>query len=127
MTNEQDTTSVNHLLTLCHSYAEEGFIVEEKSITFKVVGDSLFMYSFNAEAAADYQEFSCEVFNLRNPITNQLIGTMIHYTNKNVFRMFFVDGYIGYVVKYFIRFQNDMDKGIDSANRYLVFEQTSLS
>ena len=122
MTIEQDTTSVNHLLTLCHSYSEEGFIVEEKSITFKVIGDSLHMHSFNAEAAADYKEFACEVFNVQNPITNQLIGNMIHYTNKNVFRMFFVHGYIGYVVKYFIRFQSDMDKGIDSANRYVVFE-----
>ena len=86
MTNEQDTTSVNHLLTLCHSYTEEGFIVEEKNITFKVVGDSLFMHSFNAEAAADYKEFSCEVFNVRNPITNQLIGNLIHYTNCTVCR-----------------------------------------
>ena len=122
MSIEQDTTSVNHLLTLCHSYTEEGFIVEEKSITFKVVGESLFMHSFNAEAAAGFKEFSCEDFNVRNPITNQLIGNMIHYTNKNVFRMFFVNGYIGYVVKFFIMFQKDMDMGTDRANRDVIFE-----
>jgi hypothetical protein len=122
MSIEHDSTSVNHLLTLCHSYIEEGFIVEGKNISFKVVGDSLFMYSFNAEAAADYKEFSCEVFNVHNTITNQLIGNMIHYTNKNVFRIFFVNGYIGHVIKYFIRIQNDMDKGIDSASRYVIFE-----
>ena len=122
MSIEQDTTSVNHLLTLCHSYSEEGFIVEEKNITFEVVGDSLHMYSFNAEAAADYKEFACEVFNVRNPITNQLIGNMIHYTNKNVFRIFIVHGYIGYVVKFFIMFQKDMDMGTDRANRDVIFE-----
>ncbi len=122
MSIEQDTTSVNHLLTLCHSYSEEGFIVEEKSITFKVIGDSLHMHSFNAEAAADYKEFACEVFNVRNPITNQLIGNMIHYTNKNVFRIFIVHGYIGYVVKFFIMFQKDMDMGTDKANRDVIFE-----
>ena len=122
MSIEQDTTSVNHLLTLCHSYTEEGFIVEEKSITFKVVGDSLFMHSLNAEAAAEYKEFSCEVFNVRNPITNKLIGNMIHYTNKNVFRIFIVHRYIGHVVKFFIMFQNDMDRGTDRANRDVIFE-----
>ena len=122
MSIEQDTTSVNHLLTLCHSYSEEGFIVEEKSITFKVIGDSLHMHSYNAEAAADYKEFACEVFNVRNPITNQLIGNMIHYTNKNVFRIFIVHGYIGYVVKFFIMFQKDMDMGTDKANRDVIFE-----
>jgi hypothetical protein len=122
MSIEQDTTSVNHLLTLCHSYSEEGFIVEEKSITFKVIGDSLHMHSFNAEAAAGYKEFACEVFNVCNPITNQLIGNMIHYTNKSVFRIFFVNGYIGYVVKFFIMFQKDMDMGTDKANRDVIFE-----
>lgn len=122
MSIEQDTTSVNHLLTLCHSYTEEGFIVEERQITFNVVGDSLQMHSFNAEAAADYKEFSCEVFNVINPITKQLIGNMIHYTNKNVFRMYFVHGYIGHVVKYFIMFQKDMDMGTDKAKRDLIFE-----
>ena len=122
MSIENDSTSVNYLLTLCHSYSEEGFIVEGKNISFKVVGNSLFMYSFNAEAAADYKEFSCEVFNVHNPITNQLIGNMIHYTNKNVFRIFMVHGYIGYVVKFFIMFQNDMDRGTDRANRDVIFE-----
>ena len=122
MSIEQDTTSVNHLLTLCHSYSEEGFIVEEKNITFKVIGDSLHMHSFNAEAAAGYKEFACEVFNVRNPITNQLIGNMIHYTNKYVFRIFIVHGYIGYVVKFFIMFQKDMDMGTDRANRDVIFE-----
>ena len=80
------------------------------------------MHSFNAEAAAGYKEFSCEVFNVRNPITNQLIGNMIHYTNKNVFRIFMVHGYIGYVVKFFIMFQKDMDMGTDRANRDVIFE-----
>lgn len=122
MTIEEDTTSVNHLLTRCHSYSEEGFIVEDKSITFKVVGDSLFMHSFNEEAASGYKEFACEVFNVRNPITNQLIGNMIHYTNKNVFRIFIVHGYIGHVVKFFIMFQKDMDMGTDKANRDVIFE-----
>ena len=122
MSIEQDTTSVNHLLTLCHSYSEEGFIVEEKSITFKVIGDSLHMHSFNSEAIAGYKEFACEVFNVHNPTTNQLIGNMIHYTNKNVFRIFIVHGYIGYVVKFFIMFQKDMDMGTDRANRDVIFE-----
>ena len=122
MSIEQDTTSVNHLLTLCHSYSEEGFIVEEKNITFKVIGDCLHMHSFNSEATADFKEFACEVFNVRNPITNQLIGNMIHYTNKNVFRIFIVHGYIGYVVKFFIMFQKDMDLGTDKANRDVIFE-----
>ena len=122
MSIEQDTTSVNHLLTLCHSYSEEGFIVEEKNITFKVIGDCLHMHSFNSEAAADYKEFACEVFNVHNPITNQLIGNMIHYTNKKVFRIFIVHGYIGYVVKFFIMFQKDMDLGTDKANRDVIFE-----
>jgi hypothetical protein len=122
MSVEYDTTSVNHLLTLCHSYTEEGFVVEEKNINFKVVGDSLFMHSYNQEATSDYKEFSCEVFNVHNPITNQRIGTMIHYTNKNVFRIFYLHQYIGHVVKFFIRFQSDMDKGIDSASRYVIFE-----
>ena len=122
MSIEQDTTSVNHLLTLCHSYSEEGFIVEEKNITFKVIGDCLHMHSFNSEAIADYKEFACEVFNVHNPITNQLIGNMIHYTNKKVFRIFIVHGYIGYVVKFFIMFQKDMDLGTDKANRDVIFE-----
>jgi len=122
MSIEYDTTSVNHLLTLCRPYTEEGFVVEGKDISFKVVGDSLFMHSFNPDAKADYKEFSCEVFNVYNPITNQRIGTMIHYTNKNVFRLFYLHQYIGYVVKFFIRFQNDMDKGIDSARSHAIFE-----
>ena len=122
MSIEYDTTSVNHLLTLCHSYTEEGFVVEGKDISFKVVGDSLFMHSFNQEAAADYKEFSCEVFNVCNPINNQRIGTMIHYTNKNIFRVFYLHQYIGHVVKLFIRFQSDMDKGYDSAGMEAIFE-----
>lgn len=122
MTLEHDTTSVNHLLTLCHSYAEDGFVIEGKDISFKVVGDSLFMHSFNPKAKADYKEFYCEVFNVCNPITNQRIGTMIHYTNKNVFRVFFNSQYIGVIVKFFIRFQSDMDRGYDSAAREAIFE-----
>ena len=67
MSPELDNTSVSHLLTLCHSYTDEGFIVDEKTMIFKVVvGERLYMHSSNVDAASDYKEFSCEVFNVRN-------------------------------------------------------------
>jgi hypothetical protein len=53
MSDNHDTESVDHLLTLCHSYEDEGFIVEENCITFKVVGESLFMHSINESALED--------------------------------------------------------------------------
>ena len=65
--------------------------------TFKVIGDCLHMHSFNSEAIADYKEFACEVFNVHNPITNERLGYMIHYINKDVFRCFFDRNYIGFV------------------------------
>ena len=122
MSDKHDTESVNHLLTLCHSYEDEGFIVEGNNITFKVVGDSLFMHSINEVALADYKEFTCEVFNVNNPITNERLGYMIHYINKDVFRCFFGNNYIGFVVKYFIMFQNDMMRGLDKGSKRCSFE-----
>ena len=122
MSDKHDTESVNHLLTLCHSYEDEGFIVEGNNITFKVVGDSLFMHSINEVALADYKEFTCEVFNVNNPITNERLGYMIHYINKDVFRCFFGTNYIGSVVKYFIMFQNDMMLGLDKGSKRCSFE-----
>jgi hypothetical protein len=122
MSPELDNTSVSHLLSLCHSYTDEGFIVDEKTMIFKVVGESLYMHSSNVDSASDYKEFSCEVFNVRNQVTNHLIGNMVHYTNKDIFRCFFVKGYIGYVVKYFIMFQKDMDNGLDRAKSKVIFE-----
>ena len=122
MSDKHDTESVNHLLTLCHSYEDEGFIVEGNNITFKVVGDSLFMHSSNEVALADYKEFTCEVFNVNNPITNERLGYMIHYINKDVFRCFFGTNYIGFVVKYFIMFQNDMMLGLDKGSKRCSFE-----
>ena len=123
MSNKNDTESVDHLLTLCHSYSDEGFIVEENNITFKVVGGSLFMHSINESALAEYKEFTCEVFNEKNPITNERLGYMIHYFNKDVFRCFFDRNYIGFVVKYFIMFQNDMMRGEDKSKQRIVFEE----
>jgi hypothetical protein len=123
MSDKHDTESVNHLLTLCHSYTEEGFIVEGNNITFKVVGDSLFMHSINESALANYKEFSCEVFNVHNPITNERLGYMIHYINKNVFRCFFEKNYIGFVVKYFIMFQKDMMIGRERGKERAIYEE----
>jgi hypothetical protein len=112
---------------LCRSYEDEGFIVEGNNITFKVVGDSLFMHSSNEGALADYKEFSCEVFNVHNPITNDRLGYMIHYINKDVFRCFFDRNYIGFVVKYFITFQNDMMSGSDKGKVRAVYEEVLTS
>jgi len=123
MSEKHDTESVDHLLTLCHSYTEEGFIVEGNNITFKVVGDSLFMHSINESALANYKEFSCEVFNVHNPITNERLGYMIHYINKDVFRCFFDRNYIGFVVKYFIMFQKDMMSGSDKGKVRAIYEE----
>jgi hypothetical protein len=127
MSDKHDTESVDHLLTLCRSYEDEGFIVEGNNITFKVVGDSLFMHSSNEGALADYKEFSCEVFNVHNPITNDRLGYMIHYINKDVFRCFFDRNYIGFVVKYFITFQNDMMSGSDKGKVRAVYEEVLTS
>ena len=123
MSDKHDTESVDHLLTLCHSYTEEGFTVEENNITFKVVGDSLFMHSINECALAEYKEFSCEVFNVKNPITNERLGYMIHYFNKDVFRCYFDRNYIGFVVKYFITFQKDMMIGTEKGKVMAVYEE----
>ena len=123
MSDKNDTESVDHLLTLCHSYTEEGFIVEENNITFKVVGDSLFMHSSNEGALADYKEFSCEVFNVHNPITNERLGYMIHYFNKDVYRCYFDRSYIGFVIKYFITFQKDMMSGSDKGKERAIYEE----
>jgi hypothetical protein len=123
MSDKHDTESVDHLLTLCHSYEDEGFIVEGKNITFKVVGDSLFMHSINASALANYKEFSCEVFNVHNPITNERLGYMIHYINKDIFRCYFDRNYIGFVVKYFITFQKDMMSGSDKGKERAIYEE----
>jgi hypothetical protein len=123
MSDKHDTESVDHLLTLCHSYEDEGFIVEGKNITFKVVGDSLFMHSINASALANYKEFTCEVFNVNNPITNERLGYMIHYINKDVFRCYFDRNYIGFAVKYFITFQQDMMSGSDKGKVRAVYEE----
>ena len=123
MSIQHDTESVDHLLTLCHSYSDEGFIVEENNITFKVVGESLFMHSINESALAEYKEFTCEVFNVRNPITNERLGYMIHYFNKDVFRCYFDRNYIGFVVKYFITFQKDMMSGSDKGKGRAVYEE----
>ena len=123
MSDKHDTESVNHLLTLCHSYEDEGFIVEGNNITFKVVGDSLFMYSINESALANYKEFSCEVFNVHNPITNERLGYMIHYINKVFFRCFFERRQIGFGVKYFITFQKDMMSGSDKGKGRAVYEE----
>ena len=123
MNSKHDTESVDHLLTLCHSYSDEGFIVEENNITFKVVGDSLFMHSINESALANYKEFSCEVFNIHNPITNERLGYMIHYFNKDVFRCYFARNYIGFVVKFFIMFQKDMMSGRDKGKESAIYEE----
>ena len=110
-------------MTLCRSYEDEGFIVDDENITFKVEGDRLFMYSNNEDALSDYKEFSCEVFNVFNPITKERLGYMIHYVNKNVFRCFFDRNYIGFVVKHFITFQKDMMLGTDKARARVVYEE----
>lgn len=123
MSNQYDTESVNHLLTLCHSYEDEGFIVEENNITFKVVGNSLFMHSINESALAEYKEFTCEIFNVRNPITNERLGYMIHYINKDVFRCYFDRNYIGFVIKYFITFQQDMMLGTEKGKYRAIYEE----
>jgi hypothetical protein len=123
MSTQQDTESVDHLLTLCHSYSDEGFIVEENNITFKVVGDSLFMHSINEGALSDYKEFSCEVFNVHNPTTHERLGYMIHYFNKDVFRCYFARNYIGFVVKFFIMFQKDMMSGRDKGKESAIYEE----
>jgi len=123
MSTLQDTDSIEHLMTLCHSYEDEGFIVDDEKITFKIEGDRLFMYSINEDALSDYKEFSCEVFNVFNPITKERLGYMIHYVNKNVFRCFFDRNYIGFVVKHFITFQKDMMLGTDKAQARVVYEE----
>ena len=123
MSDNHDTESVDHLLTLCHSYEDEGFIVEGNNITFKVVGDSLFMHSSNEGALTDYKEFSCEVFNVHNPTTHERLGYMIHYINKDVFRCYFARNYIGFVVKFFIMFQKDMMSGIDKGKESAIYEE----
>jgi hypothetical protein len=124
MSTQHDTESVTHLLSLCHSHEDEGFIVDDLKISFKVVGESLFMNSKDKDALADYKEFSCEVFSVRNPITNEQLGYMIHYMNKNVFRCFFERNYIGFAVKFFISFQNDMMRGSDKSKFRAVYEES---
>lgn len=127
MRDENDMESVNHLLTLCHSYEDEGFIVEGNNITFKVKDESLFMHSSNEGALADYKEYSCEVFNVHNPFTNERLGFMIHYFNKDVFRCYFARNYIGFAVKYFIMFQNDMMSGADKGKERAVYEDVLIT
>jgi hypothetical protein len=74
------------------------------------------------KSGPEKKEFMCEVFNVRNPLNEEISGHMIHYWNRNTFRVFFVNGYIGKVIKFFIMFQKDMDMGTDRANRDVIFE-----
>ena len=56
--------------------------------------------------------------------SNERLGYMIHYMNKNVFRCYFEKNYIGFAVKFFISFQNDMMRGSDKSKFQAVYEES---
>jgi hypothetical protein len=69
------------------------------------------------------KEFMCEVFNVRNPLNEEISGHMIHFWNRNTFRVFFVNGYIGKVIKFFIMFQKDQLQNTDKSKNYAIFQE----
>jgi hypothetical protein len=123
MQYSSESNSIEHLLTLCHSYPEDGFIIENTSINFTLSGQSLFMHSIDVKSGPEKKEFMCEVFNVRNPLNEEISGHMIHYWNRNTFRVFFVNGYIGKVIKFFIMFQKDQLQNTDKSKNYAIFEE----
>lgn len=123
MQDSSESNSIEHLLTLCHSYPEDGFIIENTSISFTLSGQSLFMHSVDVKSSPEKKEFMCEVFNVRNPLNKEISGHMIHYWNRNTFRVFFVNGYIGKVIKFFIMFQKDQLQNTDKSKNYALFQE----
>lgn len=123
MQYSSESNSIEHLLTLCHSYPEDGFIIENTSINFTLSGQSLFMHSIDVKSGPEKKEFMCEVFNVRNPLNEEISGHMIHYWNRNTFRVFFVNGYIGKVIKFFIMFQRDQLQNTDKSKNYAIFQE----
>ncbi len=123
MQHSSDSNSIEHLLTLCHSYPEDGFIIENSSINFTLSGQSLFMHSIDVKSGTENKEFMCEVFNVVNPLNKEISGHMIHYWNRNTFRGFFVNGYIGKVIKFFIMFQKDQLQNTDKSKTYALFQE----
>jgi hypothetical protein len=123
MQYSSESNSIEHLLTLCHSYPEDGFIIENTSINFTLSGQSLFMHSIDVKSGPEKKEFMCEVFNVRNPLNEEISGHMIHFWNRNTFRVFFVNGYIGKVIKFFIMFQKDQLQNTDKSKNYAIFQE----
>jgi hypothetical protein len=123
MQYSSESNSIEHLLTLCHSYPEDGFIIENTSINFTLSGQSLFMHSIDVKSGPEKKEFMCEVFNVRNPLNEEISGHMIHYWNRNTLRVFFVNGYIGKVIKFFIMFQKDQLQNTDKSKNYAIFQE----
>jgi hypothetical protein len=123
MQYSSESNSIEHLLTLCHSYPEDGFIIENTSINFTLSAQSLFMHSIDVKSGPEKKEFMCEVFNVRNPLNEEISGHMIHFWNRNTFRVFFVNGYIGKVIKFFIMFQKDQLQNTDKSKNYAIFQE----
>jgi hypothetical protein len=123
MQYSSESNSIEHLLTLCHSYPEDRFIIENTSINFTLSGQSLFMHSIDVKSGPEKKEFMCEVFNVRNPLNEEISGHMIHFWNRNTFRVFFVNGYIGKVIKFFIMFQKDQLQNTDKSKNYAIFQE----
>lgn len=126
MTNTNETNSIEHLLTLCHSYPEEGFLIEKTSMKFNITGESLFIHSMDVSSSGNGNYFICEVFNVKSPFNQEIVGHMIHYWSENTFREYFVNGYIGKVIKFFIMFQMDQLAKTDKAKNYVVLEETLI-
>ena len=124
MTNTNETNSIEHLLTLCRSYPDEGFLIEKTSMKFNITGDSLFLHSINVSSSGVDNDFICEVFNVKSPFNQEIVGHMIHYWSENTFRQYFVNGYIGKVIKFFILFQKDQLAKTDKAKNFVVLEET---
>jgi hypothetical protein len=81
------------------------------------------MHSVDVKSSPEKKEFMCEVFNVRNPLNEEISGHMIHYWNRNTFRVFFVNGYIGKVIKFFIMFQKDQLQNTDKSKNYALFQE----
>ena len=72
-------------------------------------------------------EFDSEVWKIKKEkqlaLNKEISGHMIHYWNRNTFRGFFVNGYIGKVIKFFIMFQKDQLQNTDKSKTYALFQE----
>ncbi len=93
---------------------------------FNITGESLFLHSMDVSSSGEGNDFICEVFNVKSPFNQDIVGHMIHYWSENTFREYFVNGYIGKVIKFFIMFQKDQLAKTDKAKSFVVLEETLI-